>query len=288
MISLEEYLQENYTKSTKERYLRDIKVYLNTVKRPKTAKYKDILKYIGYLRQDNKSPENIYVIIQSIKKYYNWLNHSGQREDHPCKDLKLRDRKHREINLQDLFSTKELELLMNRNERYSKLKTRNKVIISLLIYQGLTTGELTNLSIKDIDLLKGTIYIKPTNRTNSRTIALKPTQIMLFYEYLTETRQKLLTTETDKLIINQRGKPETGEGINYLTSTFKKLFPNRNLNPITIRQSVIANLLKQGKELRAVQAFAGHKYPSTTEQYRQTGLEELRSAMEKYHPLNKL
>jgi integrase/recombinase XerD len=110
---------------------------------------------------------------------------------------------------------------------------------------------------------------------------------MLFYEYITESRLKLLTTKTNKLIINQRGKPETGEVINYLTSTFKKLFPNRNLNPITIRQSVIANLLKQGKELRAVQAFAGHKYPSTTEQYRQSGLEELRSAMEKYHPLNK-
>jgi integrase/recombinase XerD len=36
---------------------------------------------------------------------------------------------------------------------------------------------------------------------------------------------------------------------------------DRNLNAKTIRQSVIANLLKEGKDLRVVQVFAGHKKP---------------------------
>jgi len=62
------------------------------------------------------------------------------------------------------------------------------------------------------------------------------------------------------------------------------MFPDRNLNPRTIRQSVITNLLKEGKDLRVVQVFAGHK-KSTTEKYRQSGLEELQAAIEKYHPL---
>ncbi|MEN8119752.1 MAG: tyrosine-type recombinase/integrase [Bacteroidota bacterium] len=94
-----------------------------------------------------------------------------------------------------------------------------------------------------------------------------------------------MKTESQKLIISKTGKEETGEGISYLLETLKHLFPERKLNPKTVRQSVITNLLKQGNDLRIVQAFAGHKYPSTTEKYRQTGIEELKAGIEKYHPL---
>lgn len=57
------------------------------------------------------------------------------------------------------------------------------------------------------------------------------------------------------------------------------------MNARTIRQSVITNMLKEGKDLRVVQVFAGHKKISSTEKYRQSGLEELQRAIEKYHPL---
>jgi len=48
---------------------------------------------------------------------------------------------------------------------------------------------------------------------------------------------------------------------------------------------VIANLLKQGHDLRVVQTFAGHKYPSATEKYKQDDLEALKQEVLKYHPL---
>jgi integrase/recombinase XerD len=71
----------------------------------------------------------------------------------------------------------------------------------------------------------------------------------------------------------------------------RQKYPGRKLNVRTIRQSVIANLLKpvsaggKGKGLREVQYFAGHRKISSTERYRQTGLEELKTAIMKYHPL---
>ena len=77
-----------------------------------------------------------------------------------------------------------------------------------------------------------------------------------------------------------------GEGIGYVIETQKHLFPGRRLNAKTIRQSVITNLLKAGKDLRIVQAFAGHKYPSTTEKYKQTHVEELKTQILNYHPLD--
>jgi len=104
-------------------------------------------------------------------------------------------------------------------------------------------------------------------------------------KYIEKDRIELLKEETEILIINQKGKAETGDGISYLVETMRSMFPERKLNAKTIRQSVITNLLKQGKDLRLVQAFAGHKYPSTTEKYKQSQVEELKLEILKYHPL---
>lgn len=97
-------------------------------------------------------------------------------------------------------------------------------MIRLLIYQGLTTGEMAALTLQDINLEEGTIKIKATPKTNARELKLKTKQIMLLHKYISEIRTKLLTINTDKLVITKLGTAETGEGINYLVSTHKKLF----------------------------------------------------------------
>jgi integrase/recombinase XerD len=292
--SLEEYLSQRHTPSTTAHYERNIKRYLKETTEPKAkaATYSDVMDYIGTLRKQYSNPETIKVIIQAIKKYYYWLNHTGQRKTHPCRNLKLREKANRDIQIQDLFKSEELELLMERKERYKDMKIKNQVIISLLIYQGLTRNDIVSLTLKDIDLDAGTIYIKSDTKTNSRTLKLRPNQIMLFHKYITQIRPKLLQVspfggdlEGASFILSKLGTPERGEGISYLLETAQHLFPERNLNTKTIRQSVIANLLKQGHDLRLVQVFAGHKYLGSTEKYRQTGIEELKAAVNKYHPL---
>ena len=59
----------------------------------------------------------------------------------------------------------ELESLLDRKERYESLRIRNQVIISLLIYQALKTGETINLKTSDVDLEKGTIYIRKSRKS---------------------------------------------------------------------------------------------------------------------------
>jgi integrase/recombinase XerD len=202
-----------------------------------------------------------------------------------CRYLTLKDAKEHEIQLQDLFTSSELEQLMDRKERYESVRIRNKVAVSVLIYQALRLTEVEQLKVQDIDLEAGTIYTKGMAKSLPRTLKMKPQQIMLFHQYIHEIRSKIISKNTDQLILNIRGGKMKADSINYLIETFKNHFPDKNLNAKTIRQSVIANLLKEGKDLRVVQVFAGHKNPSSTEKYRQTGLEELKAAVLKHHPL---
>ena len=119
---------------------------------------------------------------------------------------------------------------------------------------------------------------------------LKPEQILLFNDYLNRTRKLLLKNnkqpakeDTSTLILSVRGKQMKPISI---SGMFKQPMANgQKITPQKIRQSVIADLLKSGRDLRVIQAFTGHKRISSIEEYRQTGLEELKAVIDKLHPL---
>jgi len=284
---LEGYLQDKYSPQTVKVYLLDIERYLQYMgpERAEKATYQDVMEYVDYLRKSFSNPGTVNRMLYAVKAWYFYLITSGKRADHPCRQLRLKDARAGDIQLQDLFSSAEMEKLLQRKERYPLATQRNRVVISLLIYQGLRQGEIPRIRLEDIDLESGSIYVREMTRSAARTLTLKSNQVMLLYDYIEKVRPALLKTDTDRLVVTLRGTPESGGGISYLVETFKPLFPDRNLNPRTIRQSVITNLLKEGKDLRVVQVFAGHKKISTTEKYRQSGLEELQAAIEKHHPL---
>jgi len=227
--------------------------------------------------------------LAAIKTYYDYLLTIGRRNDHPCKHMRLKDKIDHRVSVQDLLSSTELDLLMEQPVRAIKKKPltvlRDKLIMSLLIYQALTTRNVIALELKDIDLQNATIYIRPQNALNGRTLELHPKQIMLVNQYITGERPVLNKMKSSKLILTRRCKEENGCSVHDVVKVYKPLFPDRVVSPLSIRQSVIANLLKAGKDIRMVQVFAGHKSPMTTERYQQTGIEELTAAVMKFHPL---
>jgi len=285
-MTLETYLACTHSPNTVRIYLFEIEHlirYLGTT-RAEQAAYKDILDYMAYLRSRYDNAGTIHRILQAVKQYYFYLIEQGKRSSHPCRYMRIRD-KFREVQVQDLLTRAELNGLLHREERYPGLALRNQVVMSLLVYQALLPGEIARLTVEDIDLEAATIRIHPTAKTNGRVLGLKPQQVMLLHRYLTQGRPRLLRRLTSALVLTQRGTPEKGEGIHYLCETFRHQVSTKRLSPVTIRQSVIANLLKEGRDLRVVQVFAGHKKPSATEKYRQNNLEALKQAVHKHHPL---
>jgi integrase/recombinase XerD len=285
-MSIEDYLKQNLRKSSIESYLYIIDKYKKHDKNVAKYDYQKVMQYIELLRQEYKVT-TIKVMLGSIKRYYDYLIEIGKRKDNPARAIKIRDGKENPIQLQDLFTPKELEALLKpRTERYPFLAKRNKIIMSLLVHQGLRVGEIEHLKLTDIDLEKATIEIKETGITNARNLPLKAEQILLLYEFINQDRNKLKTFRNDEnaLLLGKLGTPTRAEDINYLIGTYQKQ-TKKNLTTITIRQSVIANLLTKNNDLRIVQYFAGHKSPDTTEKYRQTGLNALKTAIDKLHPI---
>lgn len=289
-ITFERYLQQhNFTDMTIKGYVRDVELFLKSEPDADSYRYRDILNYINEKALQYPYSDSKLRILAAIKKYYDYLIEIGKRDSHPCRNLFLKStaiNKHSPVLLHELFTSQELEMMLEREERYPDLKLRNQVVISLLIYQGLTAGELERLKLSYIDLDKGTVFVKESRKNTRRTLELVPRQFRILNAYMETARNELVRAEIDALLIGKLGTAITKDDVHYLVSTFKGLFPDRNLNPKTIRQSVIANWLNEKKlPLEQVQLMAGHKWISSTMRYRSNDAEGQREIINRFHPL---
>ncbi|MBC7410117.1 MAG: tyrosine-type recombinase/integrase [Arcicella sp.] len=285
--TIKEYLLENLARQSAENYLYTIESFLKVNPKAKRYNYQQMVNYLVEIKERYPNTQTRIRILSAIKKYYNYLVWTGQRLDHPCKTLTMKTSGNHSIQIQDLFSSEDLAKLMHRDNRYKNLDIRNKVILSLLINQGLTSDEIIRLEVDNIDLDECSVYIKASSKLNRRTLPLKANQIRILDEYINETRPQMLRGfRTRKLIITKLGKPITVDSINAMVEPLDSLFPDKKLNPRTIRMSVIANWLNERKmPLEDVQRLAGHKWPSTTEKYYRVDSNQQRELINKFFPL---
>ena len=292
MTCLADYLKKKHSHRAIPNYIRIINIYRNHAGQKATvATYIDVVNYIGVLRKQGMHPKTIRNHLFAIKLYYYWLVDTEQRVDHPCRDFNLKDKISRAIHVEELYSKEQLEDLL-KTHRASLPLTRNRdtIILSFLVRQAITVTEIIDLKISAVDLKNARVSLPGTVKTMARVLPLRAEQIMLISDYLTKIRPMLLKNNKnpsaevlDNLILSVRGnimKPIS------LSGMFQNPLKNgHKITPQKVRQSVIANLLKSGEDLRVIQAFTGHRRISSIEQYRQTGLDALKKAIDQRHPL---
>ena len=235
MITLRNYLEKKYSKSTLSSNLYNIKRFTDYYdKKAPKATFKEVLNYIEHLRKNyNLHPKTLRHCLYGVKIYFNYLLETGQRKDHPCSELFLKDKIDKQIQVDTLYSPETLETFFEtyqiRKKKY--LENRNKIIISLLIYQALTVKEIAELEIQNINLEKCEIFIKASaeltaKSPQSRTLPLQAKQILLIYNYLEKDRIKLLKynnkkeTETS-FILGQYGEKINPHGIGKMINETK-------------------------------------------------------------------
>jgi len=291
--SLESHILEGHSPRALYGYMRTIKLYLKYQgeEEAKAAVYSQIVDYIGVLREQGMHPRTVCAHLHSIKMYYQWLANSGQRDDHPCRDLYLKDKIDKSIAVESLYTKRELEDMLNSYVgRLPLMRRRDTVVLSLLVHQAVTNLELIELKVSDIDLQKGTLNLRGCIKTQARVLPLKPEQIMLFNNYIQYCRPLFLRRNSnpkqedlEAFILSRKGNRMHATA---LSAIFRQPLANgQKITMQKIRQSAIVHILKTGKDLRIVQAFTGHKNISSVEAYRQTGVEELKTAIERLHPL---
>lgn len=260
--------------------------------------YTEILDYADHLKQKGDSIGNINHILLAVRHYFTYLQNEGQISYNPASGISLKGAI-RGIP-HDLLNKEELGCLYESYAVNDERTHRNKVILSLLIFQGISNEALHKLRADHIKLKEGKIHIPASGNTNSRTLKLEAEQVMELYEYIHITRPKILAgrsterpgrkpetmkaaAEIQQLFISMNGCENIKNSLYHFNQALRKLNPKYR-NAMQIRQSVITEWLKE-KDLRTVQYMAGHRYVSSTERYQSSNLEDLKEALSKHHPL---
>ena len=254
--------------------------------------YNDLMEWVKYKNRKGTSQKTIQHYMGTIRHFYDHLIREGKVEINPAKCIEIKGIKRKVLH--HILEMHELHKLYNQMLDEGMKERREKVMLGLLINQGVTTAELGKLEVKDVNLRSGMVRIPGGIKSESREMKLEAHQVMDMFDYVQNVRPALLETDTkrksqtkqtsDKLFIAPGGNPSNIS--NMMTQLMIKL---RKLNPTLqnakqIRTSVITRWLKVNN-LRETQYLAGHRYISSTESYQENDLEGLSEEVQMFHPL---
>jgi site-specific recombinase XerD len=259
-------------------------------------------------RELTNGTRRIHLLV--LRKFFAWRVSVGARGDNPAEHLKMRGVQRNKVHT--ILSVQELEALhagyaieavresvdgkgAYMREKFAAtsklLRERNKVMIGLLVYQGMTTSEIAALSLQDLRLKEGLLDVPAMKSSKARTLELKATQIVELMEYVLRVRVELMKFHRageQALFLNapSAGKHEAkGDSLQVwkrLSEELRKQNPRfQDVNQV--RASVITHWLgKHG--LRQVQYMAGHRFISSTERYQVGQIADLQSDIDRFHP----
>ena len=253
--------------------------------------YNEVLQFIDGERQRGILNQSIINAINAIRLYFDYLHSGGIIERNIINRIKIR--RSATKALPETLTPQQLENVYqnfvtlpeweHRNTRAKALHKRNVVLLGLLVYQGLTSGEIAKLESSHINLMEGKIYIPATRKSNARTLKLQANQILPIKNYMEElhvTSYKLQKIAQNLYLFPTKKQSDM---ICNIIKQIKKLDHKIN-DSRQLRASVIMNWLKTNN-IRQVQYMAGHRSIRSTEQYRSQDLTDLSVQLELFHPL---
>ncbi len=200
-MKFSQYLQDqSYSTSTVKEYVRKVQLFIGWTTEngidAEQINYGRLMEYVNHLQNKKNQSATINNELSALKTYFQYLIYEGIRIDNPAEGLVIKGGKKKVLHnlldsdeLEDLyysFDTKSIERV-----DFKVAAQRNKIMVGLMVYQGLNTTDLKALEINHAQPYKGKIEVPGTRRSNARTLELKPWQVIELMEYINEVRPQI-------------------------------------------------------------------------------------------------
>lgn len=253
---------------------------------PRNVSALDVQDYKQYLlhtaknkQQGRLSPKTVNKKLEGLRTYFRFLKNEGVIDVSPVEKVKPQKIQQRSDSVRWLDRNEKnyLVRVMNTASEWrnkENLMIRNRAIVYLMLHGGLRIGEVVNLEVDDLDLIKQIIYIQDGKGGKFRRVEMNR-------DLLTALKQWLDIRPSDKgqrVFISQKG-PITAQGIQSMFKELKKKTKVEDLTPHALRHTFCHDLAAKGVSLSLIADLAGHTDLNTTRIYIRSSEEERRDAV---------
>ncbi len=274
--------------ATKRAYVADMNALVDWLERAGSDGPRDVdrlmlRRYLAYLATRQYARRTIARKAASIRRYFAWLQRTGQIESDPARRLTAPAG---EARLPRVLAASELRDLLEPDnavldEQPAAWRLRDDAILELLYGCGLRVSELCGLDVDGADLASGNLTVWGKGSKQRRVPVGQPAADALA-GWLEQGRPAAgdLREAGPAVFVNHRGRRIGPRDI-------RRILDRRSpvpTHPHALRHTYATHLLDGGADLRVVQELLGHASLRTTEIYTHVSTERLVGAYQRAHP----
>lgn len=241
----------------------------------------DVRRYLSALQTHGGTPKTAARKLASLRSFYGFFVRNGALAVNPAKEVSAPKLAR---NMPDVLSIPEVSALMDAPDLAEPLGVRDKAILETLYSSGVRAAELAGLTLRDIDLIGGTLNVLGKRR-KQRIAHLGSFASDAISAYF-EIRAGFGPPETDRVFVNFRGGPLTTRSVQRVVEKYvRQILPGRRtISPHTLRHTFATHMLNGGADLRVVQEMLGHESLSSTQIYTHLSIDRLKEVYRTAHP----
>ncbi|MBI2316608.1 MAG: tyrosine-type recombinase/integrase [Betaproteobacteria bacterium] len=205
----------------------------------------------------------------------------------PCEDMrlpKLEARLPRRV-----LSLKEARAVLNAPDTQRKVGIRDKAMLELFYSTGLRLGEMTRLTIHDVDPRHGLVRVNQGKGARDRVVPMGRKACDYAREYLKEVRSVWSKERRDERALWLSSKtphlPLAACSIKQMVAHHGKSAKlSRPLSPHVWRHTCATHLVAAGANIAHVQRLLGHRSLQSTQIYTRVSIPEIKKTFRRAHP----
>jgi len=254
---------------------------------PTTFSRATIFAFFAQLQQRGVTAQTINGFRRALSAFCTFLRAEGFRDDDPLWGVaKLKE----PVPFPRTLSDAQLNALLSAPDLTTFVGLRDFALILLLADSGLRIGEALSLTIDDIDLPNGFVFVRHAKGGKQRQVPLSHTTTLALRRYLSARFAHFPNISTRSLFITEFGLPLKAQSFRHRLDYYanKAAISGVKLSPHSLRFTFIRRWLAKGGDSIILQRIVGHSSPAMVSYYAKLFAQDLKGVHAKVNPLEGL
>jgi site-specific recombinase XerD len=244
----------------------------------------DILNYQLYLKRSKYSPYTVERYMHSVKGFYKYLEEIFYILVNPCDNLILNKVS---VKIPIVLTENEVKRILNQPNTSTLIGIRDRAVLEVLYSTGIRIGEISKVTIYDMDLSSGFLRVNKGKYSKDRFVPLTKAACVYLKEYINKVRPRYTKNRLKETVLFMGMK---GKRINkVIIERFIKRYAKgagirKRVTAHTFRHTFATHLLDNDVDIFKIQKLLGHSRVSTTQIYTKVSPKQIKRTHSRYHP----